>query len=107
MAAIRKALLELHDYVAKKSAETRTTLRLLHQHPELNHRQEVILTHELRNPNHAYSIAAHQSYQGIAYATARVDLFGLADSGLLERRKKGNAFYFVSPVDLEKRLKSK
>ncbi len=104
---IRKALLELHDYVAKKSTETRATIKLLHQHPELNHRQEVILTHALRNPNHAYSIAAHQSYHGIAYATARADLSGLADSGLLDQRKKRNAFYFVSPVDLEKRLKSK
>lgn len=102
---IRRALLELHEYISRKSSETRATLKLLHQHPELNHRQEVILTHALRHPNDTYSIAAHRSYHGIAYATARADLLGLVDDGLLEQRKKANAFYFVSPPDLEKRLK--
>ena len=104
---IRRALLELHDYVARKSRETRTALKLLHEHPELNHRQEVILTHALRHPNQAYSIAAHQSYHGIAYATARADLLGLGGLGLLDQRKIGKAHVFISPIDLEKRVKSR
>lgn len=101
---IRRALLELHDYVCQKSKETRATLRLLHEMPGINHRQQVVLTHALRHPNHVYSIAEHQTYNGISYATARGDLLGLAERGLLDRKQDGKAFAFVSPVDLKGRF---
>ncbi len=104
-AVIRGALLELHDYVARKSSETRTSMALLHQHPDLNHRQQAIIAHAMRHPGFSYSIAGHQSRQGVAYDTARFDLFGLADKRLLEQRKSGRAFAFVAPLDLEKRLR--
>lgn len=103
---IRRALLELHDYVARKSRETRTTLKLLHENAELNHRQEVVLGHALRHPNHVYSIAAHETFHGVAYATARADLLGLAKAGLLDQRKSGKSFVFIAPPDLEQRLRA-
>ncbi|MEA3210454.1 MAG: hypothetical protein QOE70_3511 [Chthoniobacter sp.] len=102
---IRRSLEELHDYVAKKSRETRGALKLLHENADLNHRQQVILTHALRHPNQVYTVAEHQTLQGIAYATARADLLGLAQRGLLDQRKRGNAFIFIAPADLEKRLR--
>jgi len=102
---IRRALIELHDYITRKSRETRTTLKLLHESTGLNHRQESIITHALRHPNHIYSIVAHQTLHGIAYATARADLLGLAGQKLLDQRKSGKALVFVVPVDLEKRLR--
>ncbi|MDB6150880.1 MAG: hypothetical protein JWQ44_2328 [Chthoniobacter sp.] len=101
---IRRSLEELHDYVAKKSRETRSALKLLHENADLNPRQQVILTHALRHPNHAYTVAEHQTLQGIAYATARADLLGLAQRGLLDQSKRGKAFVFIAPPDLEKRL---
>ena len=102
---IRRSVEELHDYVAKKSRETRRALKLLHENADLNHRQQVILTHALRHPNHVYTVAEHQTLQGIAYGTARSDLLGLSQRGLLEQRKSGNAFVFIAPTDLEKRLR--
>ena len=102
---IRRALLDLHDYVARKSRETRATLKLLHESTGLNHRQEAILTHALRHPNHIYSVAAHQTLHGIAYATARADLLGLVERGLIEQRKSGKSFAFIAPPDIEKRLR--
>ena len=102
---IRRALLDLHDYVARKSRETRATLKLLHESTGLNHRQEAILTHALRHPNHVYSIAAHQTLHGVAYATARADLLGLAKRRLIEQRKSGKSLVFMAPPDLEKQLR--
>jgi len=104
---IRRALKELHDYVARKSSETRTCLDALHKHPELNHRQQALISHALRHPGFTYSIASHGSRQAISYATARADLLRLARLRLLEQRKSGHAFVFVAPKDLEARLSSR
>ena len=102
---IRRALVELHDYITRKSRETRSALKLLHESIGLNHRQEAIVTHALRHPNHVYRIVAHQTLHGIAYATARADLLGLAERKLLDQRKSGKVLAFVGPSDLEKRLR--
>jgi Fic family protein len=103
---IRRALKELHDYVARKSSETRACLNALQKHPELNYRQQALISHALRHPNFAYNIAGHETRQAVTYATARADLLGLAKLKLLEHRKVGRAFIFVAPKDLELRLRS-
>ncbi len=101
---IRKALRELHDYVERKSRETRTCMRLLNGFADLNHRQQALLTHAVRHPKFSYNITGHMSRHGIVYDTARLDLLGLTKRGILEQRKNGRALAFVSPSDLEKRL---
>jgi Fic family protein len=102
---IRRALQELHDYVARKSAETRACLDALQKHPELNHRQHALVAHALRHPHFSYTIAGHQSRHAVVYATARADLLTLASLGLLEQRKAGRALVFVAPRNLESRLR--
>ncbi|MBI5772298.1 MAG: Fic family protein [Verrucomicrobia bacterium] len=104
---IKKALIELHDYVARKSKETRATMAVLQGHPDLNHRQQAVLAHAIRHPGFSYNIAGHMARHGIAYDTARLDLLGLAERGLLEQRKAGKALAFTVPVDLEQRLRIK
>jgi len=104
---IRRALKDLHDYVARKSSETRACLDALQKHPELNHRQQALISHAVRHPGFAYKIAAHGTRQAVTYATARADLLGLARLKLLEQRKAGRAFVFVAPKDLEARLRSR
>ncbi|MEI9898353.1 MAG: Fic family protein [Chthoniobacter sp.] len=102
---IRKALKELHDYVERKSRDTRVCMRLLDGSADLNHRQQALLTHAVRHPGFAYNIAGHMSRHGIVYDTARLDLLDLAKRGLLEQRKMGRAYGFVAPKDLETRLR--
>ena len=104
---IRRALKELHDYVARKSSETRACLHALQKFPEINHRQQALISHALRHTGFAYNIAGHGARQAVTYATARSDLLGLAKAKLLEQRKVGRAFVFVAPRDLESRLRSK
>ena len=102
---IRKALKELHDYVERKSRETRSCMRLLGGFADLNHRQQALLAHAVRHSGFSYKIAGHMARHGIVYDTARLDLLDLAKRGLLEQRKAGRALAFVSPGDLEKRLR--
>ena len=102
---IRRALKGLHDYVARKSSETRACLDALQKHPELNHRQQVLIAHAVRHPNFAYQIAGHGARHAVTYATARADLLELAKMKFLEHRKVGRAFVFVAPKDLESKLR--
>jgi Fic family protein len=104
---IKRALKELHDYVGRKSSETRACLAALQKHPELNHRQQALISHALRHPGFVYNIAGHGTRQAVTYATARADLLGLAKARLLEQQKSSRAFAFVAPEDLELRLRSK
>jgi len=104
---IRRALKELHDYVARKSSETRICMEALQKHPELNHRQQTVITHALRHPGFVYNIAGHGTRHAVVYQTARTDLLSLAKLGLLEQRKAGRVLVFVAPKDLELRLRSK
>ena len=102
---IRRALKGLHDYVARKSSETRACLDALQKHPELNHRQQALIAHAVRHPNFAYQIAGHGARHAVTYATARADLLELAKLKFLEHRKVGRAFVFVAPKDLESKLR--
>lgn len=104
---IRRALKELHDYVARKSSETRACLDTLQKYPDLNHRQQAIISHALRHPNFSYDIAGHRARHAVTYATARADLLGLAKLKLLDQRKVARTFVFIAPKDLEARLHSR
>ncbi len=104
---IRHALNELHDYVARKSSETRACLDALQTHPELNHRQQSVISHAIRHPGFVYNIAGHGARHAVVYQTARTDLLNLAKLELLEQRKAGRTFVFVAPRDLETRLRPK
>jgi len=101
---IRSSLQELHDYVLRKSKETRASISLLGSHIDLNYRQQSVLSHAIRHPNFRYSIAGHMGSQGIVYDTARTDLLALARLGFLEQGKSGKALVFIAPVDLVDRL---
>lgn len=101
---IRHALAELHIYFARKSSETHACLEVLQTHPELNHRQQAVISHAVRHPRFIYNIAGHGARHEVAYQTARTDLLSLAKLGLLEQRKSGRTFVFVAPRDLETRL---
>lgn len=103
---IRRALQELHDYVARKAAETRACLDALQKHPELNHRQQALIAHALRHPGFAYRITGHGARHAVVYQTARTDLLSLAGMGLLEQRKAGRALVFVAPKNLQERLRA-
>ena len=103
---MRNAVSELHQYIQRKTDETRQMEAQLQSIEWFNHRQVEVIQHALKHPGHKYVIAAHQRAQDVAYQTARTDLMGLAERGILEQRKRGKQMVFVSPVDLAARLRS-
>jgi Fic family protein len=104
---ILRAIEDLNEYLKRKARQTQVVLDLLKSVDWLNHRQIALLSHAIRHPNKEYSIRSHQTSHDVAYATARGDLFSLADQGLLNPKRLGGKTYtFISPRDLERRLRA-
>lgn len=108
LATIEKAVDGLRDYIARKTKDQRAAEKLLKPGSRLgarlNHRQRELLLHALRNPDDVYSIAEHQHSHQVTYQTARSDLLGLVDEGLMRLEKRRKAFIFSPTSDLEQRL---
>ncbi len=107
---IRKAVDELHAFLARRKKEQRDLERLIAPASErgalLNYRQRAILAHAIRHSGASYRIREHQQTHGTTYQTARTDLIGLADLGLLDQARQGKAFVFMAPANLKQRIRS-
>ena len=102
-----RALSDVESYIEKKIEQTRVVERMLTQATDLNHRQLSLLAHAIRHPDTEYTIRSHRTSHSVVYATARADLFRLAELGLLERRRIGRkTFVFRVPPNLEERIRS-
>lgn len=102
--AIREAVESLHVYIARKKDQLRTAGECLRGIEDLNHRQQALLAHTLREPNTRYLIGAHQRSHDVTHQTARDDLFGLVDRGLLNFTRVGRGYVFRALGDLEEKL---
>lgn len=101
---IRRAVSELHAYIERKTSEIREVEAHMRALDLFNHRQVALIRHALKHPGQRYTFRSHQKSHNVAYQTARTDLLGLAESVLLDQRKKGNQTIFVSPQNLSDRL---
>ena len=101
---IRRALAELHKYVARKTKQLEVLESELRGIVVLNHRQRALIGHALRHPHHRYTFESHRMSHNVAYQTARTDLLNLVERGLMESAKVGREWHFTPVADLERRL---
>jgi len=101
---ISKARNELDAYIARKARQQSAVDAKLRGQVPLNHRQIALLSHSVRHPAHRYNIISHQTRHDVAYQTARTDLFGLHEMGLLTKAKVGKTYYFTPVANLERVL---
>lgn len=103
---ILRALDALDEYVGTKTAQVRQVEGMLRRSSDLNHRQLALLAHALRHPGAEYTTRSHRTSHAVAYATARADLFRLAELEWLERRRVGRRDnVFRAPPDLAARIR--
>jgi DeoR/GlpR family transcriptional regulator of sugar metabolism len=57
------------------------------------------------HPDASYSFDSHETSHRVSHETARSDLRGLAERGLLVRRRQGHRYLFEPSPDLPGRLK--
>jgi Fic family protein len=103
---IVRAINELEGYLQRKMAEVKRTEKLIKHLGTLNHRQTALLSHALRHPDHPYTVKSHSLSHNVVSQTARTDLTGLVERGLLEKRKAGKGFVYYPAEDLSDKLKS-
>lgn len=101
---IKRAVDELHTYLQRKMKEVRQAETLVRSDDGFNHRQVALLGHALRTGDHLYTARGHSQTHGVTAETARTDLVGLEQRGLLERRKVGRQHQWIAPIDLADRF---
>ncbi|HTZ20314.1 MAG TPA: Fic family protein [Opitutaceae bacterium] len=101
---IKRATAALHEYVEYKTSSLREADKHLRGLGNLNHRQQTLMAHALRQPGTRYTIAAHRHSHNVVYQTAREDLLALMRQGLLLQEKRGKTFVFRVPSDLGDKL---
>jgi Fic family protein len=102
---IDQAIDDLHVYLQRKIAEQHDAEARLSGFDGLNGRQVALLTHALKHPEHHYTYGGHAAGHRVTHETARSDLAGLAERGLLVRRPGGRTHRYEPPADLPDRLK--
>ena len=101
---LREAVAAFDAYLERKTREARRALEVLRGAEGLNLRQRTLVQRALEHPDAVYTIKSHRNTQGVAYATARGDLYQLEARGLLERRKVGKEFVFAPAADIAAKL---
>lgn len=93
---LERSVQALLAYLERKHAETAVV-----SDPHLNERQLALVSHAIRKPSTAYTIAGHQQRHGIVYDTARLDLLDLVKRRYLVQRKRGREFLFTAGPKLK------
>ena len=102
---LQRSVEELQAYLARKISQIAEVERLLRGVPNLNNRQLGVIGEALRNPDAYFTFAGQKRLHRVAYQSARTDLLGLENLGLLHRVQSGRKFEFWPVDDLSDRLR--
>ena len=103
---VRRAIVDLREYLRKKMTEIRDVRQLLDSSgASFNHRQLALLTAATRDPDATFTIASHALSHNVVHETARNDLRNLEERGFLRRETRGHTFWYRPVADLAQRLK--
>jgi Fic family protein len=105
LTCVLRALEALQSYLLRKARQIRDAKALLNRALDLiNHRQLALLTHALKKPGTQYTIESHRRSHNTVYQTARSDLLGLVELGLLTQARRSRRFIFTPVPNLPEAL---
>lgn len=100
-----RAFNDLEDYLREKVRERQAVKSILSgKHVDFNHRQLAVIELALSNPSAEFSVVSHANSHHVTTETARHDLIGLAESGVLLRQKRGRAYVWRPAPDAREAL---
>lgn len=103
VAVIRRAIDELHQYLARKGRDLRVAREAVGG-LGINHRQASIVEGVLRGSATRFTAASHGASHDVVLATARADLRQLEDLGLLSSRREGRQQVWEPVAGFDQRL---
>ncbi|MEU2572049.1 Fic family protein [Streptomyces anulatus] len=102
---LQRSIVNLHSYLAGKAREVKELQKKISgAAAHFNHRQMALLEYSTKNPGSSVTAQSHMSSHNVVYETARQDLIGLEEQGLLMKRRSGRSFVWSPAPDLEARL---
>jgi Fic family protein len=104
LGVIKRAVESMHAWLRRKMEEIRSVEAVL-TNTDFNHRQVALLGHALRHPGASYTYKGHALSHDVTLASARKDLLGLEEHGLLVKLKRGRQHEFRPPKSLPEALK--
>jgi len=88
LTAIHKAIEKLNEYIAPKTEGKEADIPFGSRISDIEPAAALhCLPARSKKPGEIYTIEAHSNIHGVTYQTARTDLLGLKDMGLLENEK--------------------
>jgi Fic family protein len=102
--AIARALEDLKKYIERKNLERRNTLSML-RHTPFNERQILLINELLNDRRGTFTVQQVETKMKVSNQTARNDLNGLVNAGIMEYKKAGKQVLFFAAEGIEKKLK--
>ncbi|WP_094227524.1 Fic family protein [Methanolobus psychrotolerans] len=92
---IMESLIQIQEYLKEKQEEQYLALKRLGESENINTRQREILRDFIRHPQKTANIKTIMNTYGVAYGTARHDLYFLEELGHIKKIKAGKEFIFI------------
>lgn len=107
---IKEAIEGFQQHVLKQAEKNRAVTDLFRNSEikkSLNFRQITNISFALENPGAVFTVSSHANAHEISNEASRKDLKELAKVGLLDEYKQGRTLAFISPNNLDLRIKDK
>ncbi|HTV19116.1 MAG TPA: Fic family protein [Polyangiaceae bacterium] len=104
LSVLERATDDLIQHLTRRSHQLERLTLALSEARALNHRQQSVLAHLVRQAGAAVTVRGHASSHDVTYLTARKDLQDLEGRGLLRRNRVGKTDRYLPTERVQKRL---
>jgi Fic family protein len=106
LGVLERATDDLIQHLTRRTHQLEQLARALAEARALNHRQQAVLAHLVRQAGAAVTVRGHASSHDVTYLTARKDLQDMEERGLLRRVRVGKTDRYLPTERVQKRLMS-
>jgi Fic family protein len=103
---LERATDDLIQHLTRRTHQLQHLAHALSEAQALNHRQQAVLAHLVRQAGAAVTVRGHASSHDVTYLTARKDLQAMEERGLLRRVRVGKTDRYLPTERVQKRLMS-
>jgi Fic family protein len=103
---LERATDDLIQHLTRRSQQLEQLALVLSEAQMLNHRQQSVLAHLVRQAGAAVTVRGHASSHDVTYLTARKDLQDLEGRALLRRVRVGKTDHYLPTERVQRRLMS-
>jgi Fic family protein len=101
---LERATDDLIRHLTRRANQLESLSRTLSEAQALNHRQQAVLAHFVRQAGATVTVRGHASSHDVTYLTARKDLQDMEEQGLLRRLRVGKTDRYLPTERVQERL---